>query len=178
MLTKTRNIQFLLTLFFVLTLSTGEVAFISFASVFQSTIRFESEEAAPEVFDPASLVQLWYDPLEPANPMIIQDEGRTVLLEGVSYSVVSITPTGEDVLYLCMTDNGETYVASTAVSFSREHSNLAKEGLKGRILLGQFIYQDALASIHSPNFDEFSENTPPRIKNYCPEISPPPPRLS
>jgi hypothetical protein len=178
MATKTRHIKYLLVIFFILILSTGEAAFISFTSAFQSAIRIEPQESTREVLDPSSLVKLWYDPLEPANPMIIQDEGRKVLWEGVSYNVVSITPTGEDILYLCMTDNGETYVESNAVSVSRQHSNPVKDGLRGKVVLGQFIYQDTLVSIRCPYFDQFSDCTPPRIENYKPEIFPPPPRFS
>jgi hypothetical protein len=178
MYSKTRYTKYPLIFFFTLVLSMGEVAFISFASVCQSTIRFESEESVCEVIDPASLVQLWYDPLEPQNSMIIQDEGHTVLWEGVSYSVVSITPSGEDVLYLCMSENGESYVESGTVSVSQQHSSHTKDRLKGKVLLGQFTHQEALVSIHCPYFSEYSPVTPPGIENYCPEISSPPPRLS
>jgi hypothetical protein len=178
MLTKTRHILYPLIFFFVLFLSTGELAFISMTWVFQAPINSEIDHSKPEVIEPASLIELWYDPLEPANAMIIQDEGRKVLWEGISYSVVSITPAGEDILYLCMTENGETYIESGAVSVSRQHSSHPKDRLKGKVLIGQYIFQESLFSLHCPYFNELSPGTPLSISNYYPEISPPPPRQS
>ncbi|MFI5251131.1 MAG: hypothetical protein ACHQQQ_01760 [Bacteroidota bacterium] len=173
-----KNIKILLSLFFVLILITGETAFISFTTIFQSTAHQKIAESVREGCESSSIVQLWYDPREPENQMIVRNEDQTVLWEGVAYSIVSIIPTSEDILYLCMTDNGETYVESTGTRFSPQHPDPIKNGLKGKVLLGQFIQLDEIVSIHCPYNGELTAPAHPRLQSFYPEISPPPPRLS
>ena len=166
-------INLLLALFFILVLTTGESAFISFLSIYQSTAHYKLKEC-----DPSALVKLWYDPREPDNHMVVQNDGRTIIWEGVQYSVLSVTPSEEDILYLCMTDNGDTYVSSGSAGFTQQRSNPLKDGLKGKVLLGQFIYQDIPAANNYPNIGQCNPCASLQVQLLYPEISPPPPRLA
>lgn len=170
--------RFLFTIFFVLILFAGEVTLLSCITIYQSSVRHEIQEALHEGYDPGTLIQIWYDPREPENHIIVQEEGSEIQWDGVFYDVVSSSQSGEETLYLCIPDERETSIAANIVQLSGQESNPLKAGMKGKILLEQFIHQGCSFSIRSPYCDRLFACIDIRAITYCPEIYPPPPRFA